>query len=108
MEHRFYYRQPLDLDVKIKRRNKPELQGKCRDISLGGMFVRLRENPLSKMEPLEIELTLGTEEGIKHCCLEGWVVYSGPSGAGMAFNADDEDNCRPLWQFLRGHGQLSG
>ncbi len=80
MEHRLRSRCQLSLNVRVLGRNGLALQGRTRDISPDGMFVRLPREAVSGYKVVDVELVRGV-------CLHGWVVRVEDEGIGIMFHS---------------------
>jgi c-di-GMP-binding flagellar brake protein YcgR len=85
MEHRCYKRQPVQLEVQLKRQGRTVLRGQIRDIGLGGMYIQTASGALQEREVLEVELILNSTV----CHMKAWVVHRDQAGAGMMLSAID-------------------
>ncbi len=92
MEHRLCERQPLGLEVVLKRTGKPELITKAQDIAQDGMFVCVERGFLRKGETLDVEFFLKEDSGFMHYCKKVWVVHCNDAGVGLMFITPPVEN----------------
>lgn len=98
MEHRWKERCPVSLDVVVRSRDGLTLQGRTRDISLDGMFIRLDCQSVSMNAVVEIEIPHRGR-------LRGWVLHTGDEGIGVMFRSIGSQERRLLGQLLAGAEQ---
>ncbi len=82
MEHRLRSRCELAIDVVVHGRNGLALQGRTRDISPDGMFIRIPDKAVRTNKMVDVELPQGV-------CLHGWVVHVEDEGIGIMFHSVD-------------------
>jgi hypothetical protein len=80
-ERRYHARLPIDHPVYIRYHKRPFLRARARDVSVGGMFLRVQALTLPAGTPIELELeVLG-----KRWLVPAIVVRADHSGIGVMF-----------------------
>ena len=101
MEHRWAERKDVELDVVLNYRGLGLVQGRTRNISMGGMFVETGCIRLPVDALLETSFLLTRENDFRRSCeTQAMVVHSDELGAGLMFNELDEGFCEILKQLM--------
>jgi hypothetical protein len=101
MEHRYAERRPLALDVVLSYRALGFVQGRTRDVSIGGMFVETGCIQLPVNAVVQASLVLSPENGVtSNFSTEAMVVHSKTDGSGLMFNDLDQDFCGMLRRLM--------
>ncbi|TVQ94366.1 MAG: PilZ domain-containing protein [Chromatiaceae bacterium] len=80
-ERRYSARHPLHLPVYIRYHRRPFLGAQAQDLSVGGMFLRVRALTLPIGTPVELEF-----DGLgRRWLLPAIVVHGNPHGIGVMF-----------------------
>ncbi len=97
MEHRYYPRIPVSLEVDMFRRDKHLGHGQTRDISLGGMMLQNDNTALKRNDVIAIRIWIN---GIEHV-LRGLVIHTSEAQAGIMLIDLDKETLRAVFNFLR-------
>lgn len=100
MEHRWKERCPVSLDVVVRDSGGLTLQGRTRDISPDGMFIRIGCQSVSRKTVVEIEIPHRGR-------LRGWVLHAGDEGIGVMFCSISSSTRDLLDQLLAGTARHS-
>lgn len=101
MEHRCAERKPLELDVVLSYRALGFVQGRTRDVSLGGVFVETGCIQLPVNAVVQASFMLTPDSGaVRSCSTEAMVVHGNENGSGLMFNDLDDDFSGLLKQLM--------
>ena len=90
MEHRWTARKQTAFEAVIRYPGLGLVCGKVKNIGSGGMYLETGVIALSPNMPVDVTVRVrkgGTDDV---CRLPAWVVWTGPSGAGLMFRTFDE------------------
>lgn len=102
IENRCSQRRPMSLDVVLNYHSLGLVQGKTRNLSMGGMFVEMGRIQLPVHAQVDVSLILEN----KGCCtpprFEAVVVHDKEAGIGLMFNPPDPAGQDVLRQIIDG------
>lgn len=91
MEHRWSARIPLSTRVTLYRNRQPVTECFAKDIGRGGLFVATGPLTYSKNTPLDVDITLDTDEGPKQFCLPAYIIRCTETGVGLMFRESNNE-----------------
>jgi hypothetical protein len=97
MEHRYYPRMPISLDVDVFRRDQLLAHAQTRDISLGGMKLQHGQPVLNRNDVVVLRVWMNGEEQV----MRGLVVHASQESAGVMLIDMSRDTTRNMFDFLR-------
>ena len=97
MEHRYYPRIPVSLEVDMFRRDTHLGHGLTRDISLGGMMLKNERTVLKRNDVIAIRIWINGSEQV----LRGLVIHTSETQAGIMLIDMDKETLRAFFNFLR-------
>lgn len=102
MEHRCAIRKPLELDVVLSYRALGFVQGRTRDVSMGGAFVETGciQLPVNAVVQASFMLSSNNGSSMRSCSTEAMVVHGNENGAGLMFNDLDDEFSGMLKQLM--------
>lgn len=86
LELRWGVRQPVRAAVTLYVAGQRPWLARCRDVSIGGLFVETDPSRLALDGAVIVSFALMSEEGRTHPRLPARVVRLGPDGAGLMFS----------------------
>lgn len=89
MEHRCSIRIASEFDAVVNCRCVGVVHATIRDIGLGGMFVETGSIALRLNTPVDVTVKVPEKGAYRQYRLPAWVVWSGPSGAGLMLRSFD-------------------
>lgn len=91
MEHRCATRRPFACDVVLSYRALGFVQGRARDLSMGGMYVETGCIQLPVNAVVEASFMLEHETGqMGSCSTQAMVIHTKEGGSGLMFNESDQ------------------
>jgi hypothetical protein len=101
MEHRCAVRKPLELDVVLSYRALGFVQGRTRDVSMGGAFVETGCIQLPVNAVVQASFILSQNNAsVRSCSTEAMVVHGRENGSGLMFNDLDDEFSGMLKQLM--------
>lgn len=101
MEHRCAVRKPLELDVVLSYRALGFVQGRTRDVSMGGAFVETGCIQLPVNAVVQASFILYPDNAsTRSCSTEAMVVHGNENGSGLMFNDLDDEFSGMLKQLM--------
>jgi hypothetical protein len=97
MEHRYYPRIPVSLEVDMFRRDKHLGHGQTRDISLGGMMLKNDRTVLKRNDVIAMRIWINGVERV----FRGLVIHTSEKQAGIMLIDLDKETLRTIFNFLR-------
>ncbi|WP_438023188.1 PilZ domain-containing protein [Sorangium sp. So ce233] len=96
-DHRKHPRKPVELSIAFRMGDGPRIDGRCRDISLGGMFIETT-SPAPFGASVEVLLSLS---GLKQpAVIPSIVRWTTPEGMGVQFGVMGARETYALTQLL--------
>ncbi len=89
MEHRWYVRKEISLDVQMIQRDMPKLNAKVKNISMGGMFIQTDPVTINEKTLVDVLIypdSIGENSGIH---IKAYVIYKNKKGVGLMFHSYD-------------------
>lgn len=99
MEHRYYPRMQISLNVDVFRRDKLLGHAQTEDISLGGMLLRNDRPSLKKNDVIRLRIRMNGEKQVMRCL----VIHTSQQHAGVMMIDMSKDTSRAIIDFLKGH-----
>ncbi len=100
VEQRWSQRRPIALPVEVFEHGSLLASCNSRDIGLGGVFLSLADNELSKDQEVELFFSLGEGNPTRYK-LNAKVVRAADAGAGLLFKDFDTNAFRALQEIMR-------
>jgi hypothetical protein len=97
VEHRYYPRLCISLEVDLYKRDLPIGRAMTKDISLGGMMLQSEESVLNRNDLIAIRLLIEDEEVIMH----GLVVHANKNCTGVMLIEMNKEVLRTLFDYLK-------
>lgn len=97
MEHRYYPRIRISLEVDLFRRGLHIGNAITKDLSLGGMMLMIDEPVLTRNDVVMLRLWIQGEE----LTLRGFVIYTSQNHSGVMLMDMSRDATRAYFNFLR-------
>lgn len=100
MEHRWSERKPLNMDVYVYHRGTPVAACKTRDVSRGGMQIRVGPLGFYKNTPLELEFEILRDGELRRYRLPGNVVHCSRNRMGVMLDESHPEVREALHRLL--------
>lgn len=100
MEHRWSMRKPVASSVMVKSNSMGVIQGRVRDVSLGGIYVDTGNKPLDINSSVDLAFVESAEPAKRVCVVPAVVVRTTNEGAGLMFNRFAPSTFRMLQSLL--------
>jgi hypothetical protein len=100
MEHRWSMRKSVASSVMVKSNSIGVIQGRVRDISLGGIYVDTGKKPLDLNSSVDLAFVESTEPAKRVCVVPAVVVRTTNEGAGLMFHRFAPSTFRMLQTLL--------
>lgn len=97
MEHRYYPRIHISLEVDLFRRGQHIGSALTKDISLGGMMLQSEEPRLRRNDVVLLRVWIHGEEQM----LRGFVIHTSQKRSGIMLIDMGKDTTRAYFNFLR-------
>ena len=99
-ENRKHPRAAIEADVAFQVGDGPRIAARCRDVSLGGMFIETQE-PSQYGLPVRVYMHLPDLKA--EVCLEATVRWAKPTGMGVQFASMGARETHGLTELLHAH-----
>ncbi len=97
MEHRYYPRMPVSLEVELIKRDQPLGRVLTKDVSLSGMMLQDKQSLLNRNDLISLRLWLNGEEQI----MRGLVIYTNHQHAGIMLIDMKREASLAFFNFLK-------
>ena len=100
MEHRWHHRKQIMMEAQVNSGDLPMLNGKTKNMSMGGMFIQVETSDLRKGEILDVVLTLNEDGNDKRYDFRTCIVFKNEEGVGLMFRFVDSETLDMLEKLL--------
>lgn len=100
MEHREGSRKPVDIEAIVEVGTAGTMHGRIRDVSLGGVFVKMPISLVSDYMPMRLLFTLRDHGALRRCYWRGLIVRHTEHGIGAVFESADPQDLDGLLALL--------
>jgi len=100
IEQRWSQRRSVSLDVDVVTENSLLTNCRTRDVSLGGVFLEMKNNIVEKNQDVELVFTLAKSEAAQHK-LKARAIRVTDDGIGLMFKDFDTNSFRALQEIMR-------
>ncbi|MEJ2453655.1 MAG: PilZ domain-containing protein [Candidatus Thiodiazotropha sp.] len=97
MEHRYYPRMPVSLEVELIKRDQPLGRVLTKDVSLSGMMIQDKQALLNRNDLISLRLWLNGEEQT----MRGLVIYTNHQYAGIMLIDMKREASIAFFSFLK-------
>ncbi|MFQ5471011.1 MAG: PilZ domain-containing protein [Gammaproteobacteria bacterium] len=108
MDHRWYERKSIPINVLLNRRDFPGIYCQCRNISLGGMFVEVDNPSYASGSVVEVIFAIATTDALDEYRIKASVIHVTPHGYGLMFLSINRESLKMLEQLLHPASQANG
>lgn len=100
MEHRWYKRLPIAINVLLYHNSIPVVRCKTRDIGASGLFVETGPVTYATNTMLEVEFVVESHQGHQRYRLPSMVVQRANNGMGLVFSKAEPNVFQALQQKI--------
>ncbi len=97
MEHRYYPRMPVSLEVDLYKREQPLGRVMTKDVSLNGMMLQNEQSALNRNDLISLRIWMNGEQQ----SMRGLVIYTNHQYAGIMLIDMKKETYRALFDFLK-------